>query len=79
MNFGALLSDWSGGRVRATEHRVLGGLKERCSVPFFFEPAVDARIVPISGDGESYVYGDKLWERMLSFVEFRGLGREVNR
>lgn len=79
VNFGALLSDWSGGRVGATEHRVLGGLKERCSIPFFFEPAVDAQIFPVSGDAESYVYGDKLWERMLSFVEFRGLSREVTK
>ena len=76
VNFGALLSDWSGGRIRATEHRVLGGLKERCSIPFFFEPAVEAKIVPIAGDGESYLYGDKLWERMSGFVEFRGLTRE---
>lgn len=75
VNFGTLLSDWSGGRIRATEHRVLGGLKERCSIPFFFEPAVNARIEPLAGDGESYLYGDMLWERMAAFVEFRGVER----
>ena len=76
VNFGALLADWSGGRIQATEHRVLGGSKERCSIPFFFEPTVDARIVPMAGEAESYLYGDKLWERMSAFVEFRGLTRE---
>lgn len=74
VNFGQMLSDWSGGRVKATEHRVLGGLSERCSIPFFFEPAVDARIAPVTG-GEPYLYGDRLWERMSRFVEFRGVDR----
>ncbi|MDT8345839.1 MAG: 2OG-Fe(II) oxygenase family protein [Thermohalobaculum sp.] len=74
VNFGRMLSDWSGGRVKATEHRVLGGLKERCSIPFFFEPAVDARIVPLGG-AEPFVYGDKLWEWTTRFVEFRGVQR----
>ena len=75
INFGRMLSDWSGGQIRATEHRVLGGLAARCSIPFFFEPAVDAQIVPLGGGGEPYVYGDTLWERMTKFVEFRGVER----
>lgn len=74
VNFGRLLSDWSGGRVRATEHRIVGGTRSRHSIPFFFEPAVDARIEPLD-DGEAYVYGDRLWERMQAFVEFKGLER----
>jgi isopenicillin N synthase-like dioxygenase len=74
VNFGAMLSDWSGGRIRATEHRVLGGLGRRNSIPFFFEPAVDARIVPLDG-GPGYLYGDRLWERTSRFVEFRGVER----
>ena len=75
VNFGRMLSNWSGGRIRATEHRVLGGLRERCSIPFFFEPAVDARIVPLDETAESFVYGDKLWEWTTKFVEFRGVTR----
>ncbi len=55
---------------------MLGGLKERFSIPFFFEPAVDAEIAPVDGGGKRYVYGDKLWERMSAFVEFRGVTRE---
>ena len=44
VNFGRLLSDWSGGRIQATEHRIVGGTRSRHSIPFFFEPAVEATI-----------------------------------
>lgn len=74
VNFGMMLSDLSQGRVRATEHRVLGGLRERHSIPFFLEPAVDALI---SVDGDVRPYGDLLWERMSRFVEFRGVERRA--
>lgn len=72
VNFGRMLSDMTGGRVRATEHRVLGGLRERVSVPFFLEPGVDAEIPLPEGVRP---YGDVLWERMTAFVEFRGVER----
>ncbi|MGN8158281.1 2OG-Fe(II) oxygenase family protein [Salinisphaera sp. RV14] len=76
VNFGRLLADWSGGRIQATEHRIVGGSRSRHSIPFFFEPAVDAHIAApdAAGDGD-YVYGDRLWERMQAFVEFQGLER----
>lgn len=54
VNFGQMLSDWSVGRIRATRHRVLGGTAERTSVPFFFEPGVNAVIEPITGLGEQF-------------------------
>ncbi|MEM9370304.1 MAG: 2OG-Fe(II) oxygenase family protein [Pseudomonadota bacterium] len=76
VNFGQMLEDWSGGRVRATPHRVLGGLTERFSIPFFYEPAVDAVIEPlVPGRGQPFVYGDFLWERMVRFPNFRGVTR----
>ncbi|GMG82851.1 hypothetical protein LNKW23_20640 [Paralimibaculum aggregatum] len=76
VNFGQMLEDWSGGRIRATPHRVLGGAAERFSVPFFFEPAVDARIEPLAGGaGAAFVYGDFLWERMVRFPNFHGVTR----
>ncbi len=79
VNFGQLLSDWSCGRIRATPHRVLGGRAERFSVPFFFEPAVDALIEPLfpgeTPDAKSFIYGDFLWERMVRFPNFRGVER----
>ena len=76
VNFGQMLGDWSGGRIKATQHRVLGGTAERFSVPFFYEPAVDARITPLSGDDEGFIYGDFVWERMLRFPNMRGLVRK---
>jgi isopenicillin N synthase-like dioxygenase len=76
VNFGRLLADWSGGRIQATEHRIVGGTRSRHSIPFFFEPAVGALIRAASTAGDdNYIYGDRLWERMQEFVEFQGLER----
>ncbi len=47
VNFGKLLERWTGGAVRATRHRVVGAGRERFSIPFFYEPAVDAVIAPL--------------------------------
>jgi isopenicillin N synthase-like dioxygenase len=77
INFGMLLELWTGGAVVATEHRVLGGTTARTSMPFFFEPSVDALIEPLPGTQATFEpvrYGDYLWRRMQAFVEFRGLG-----
>lgn len=77
VNFGGLLQRWTGGRIRATEHRVIGPGRERFSIPFFYEPKVDTRIepLPISGAAqfEAFTYGDHLWSSMIKFVEFEGL------
>jgi isopenicillin N synthase-like dioxygenase len=75
VNFGKLLERWTGGRVRATRHRVVGWGAERFSVPFFYEPAADAVIAPL-GLGESFTpvtYGDHLWEATTKFIEQRGI------
>jgi len=78
VNFGQMLADWSSGRIKATPHRVLGGGAERFSVPFFYEPAVDAVIEPLfrgESGADSFVYGDFLWERMVNFPNFHGVVR----
>ena len=79
VNFGQLLELWTGGLVRATEHRVIAAPQPRISVPFFFEPGADALIQPLARTGRApaapFLYGDYLWRRMVSFVEFRGLER----
>ncbi|MEM1278404.1 MAG: 2OG-Fe(II) oxygenase family protein, partial [Pseudomonadota bacterium] len=76
VNFGQMIEDWTAGRIKATPHRVIGGVEERFSVPFFFEPAVDARIEPLfEGAGAPFVYGDFLWERMMRFPTFQGVTR----
>lgn len=46
INFGEMLEMWSGGRVKATLHRVVGGAQERISVPLFFNPSWDANVAP---------------------------------
>jgi isopenicillin N synthase-like dioxygenase len=75
VNFGKLLERWTGGRVYATRHRVVGSGAERFSIPFFYEPAVDAVIAPL-GLGDSFAavaYGDHLWEATTKFIEQRGI------
>jgi isopenicillin N synthase-like dioxygenase len=77
VNFGQVLERWSGGRIKATEHRVLGTGQERLSIPFFYEARADAEISPLPIDApksfEPFLYGDYLWARIVSFVEFRGM------
>ncbi len=86
VNFGKLLERWTGGRIRATEHRVIGQAgggtnRTRHSIPFFYEPRADARIAPLPLPPTfpgieafaPFEYGDHLWAAMTRFVEFRGL------
>ncbi|WP_420845303.1 isopenicillin N synthase family dioxygenase [Mycobacterium lentiflavum] len=50
VNIGELLEVATGGYLRATEHRVNlgGGSAERISIPFFFNPRLDAQIPVLS-------------------------------
>jgi isopenicillin N synthase-like dioxygenase len=77
VNFGLVLSRWTSGRVKATEHRVMGPGRARCSIPFFYEPRVDAEIKPLPIAGAAsfapFLYGDHLWASTTRFVEFRGM------
>jgi isopenicillin N synthase-like dioxygenase len=75
VNFGKVLDRWTGGRIKATEHRVIGTSRARHSVPFFYEPRVDAVIAPLPGSApfEPFVFGDYLWATTTKFVEFHGM------
>jgi isopenicillin N synthase-like dioxygenase len=77
VNFGKVLERQSNGRIKATEHRVIGSNVERRSIPFFYEPRVDARIMPLPIDDaasfEPFLYGDHLWATTTQFVEFHGM------
>ena len=77
VNFGKVLERWSGGRIRATEHRVIGTGRERMSIPFFYEARADAEIRPLPMDGaasfQPFLYGDYLWATTTQFVEFKGM------
>ena len=77
INFGKVLERWSAGRIKATEHRVLGTGEDRMSIPFFYEARADAEIRPLPIDAsssfEAFLYGDYLWSTTTQFVEFSGL------
>lgn len=77
VNFGQLLERWTGGRVRATRHRVIAPKTARFSIPFFHEPRVDAEIAPLPLSGaepfEPFLYGDYLWDSATNFVEMSGI------
>lgn len=61
INFGEMLEMWSGGRVRATLHRVVGTGEARISVPMFFNPNYDT---DVSAQGaEPISAGDYLTKR----------------
>lgn len=79
VNFGQVLETWSDGRIKATEHRVVGSGQVRHSIPFFYEARADAQIRPLPGarnEFQPFLYGDYLWARITEFVEFRGMARE---
>ena len=77
VNFGNSFERWTGGRIKATPHRVLGSGRPRFSIPFFFEPRADAVIAPLPLAGietfQPFLYGDHLWATTTRFVEFQGL------
>jgi isopenicillin N synthase-like dioxygenase len=79
VNFGKVLEQWSGGLIKATEHRVIGFGRERRSIPYFHEARADAEIAPLPLAGaarfEPFLYGDYLWATTTKFVEFRGMER----
>jgi len=77
VNFGKVLEKWCGGRIKATEHRVLGPGRERRSIPFFLEARAEAEIAPLplpsAAQFEPFLYGDYLWDTTTQFVEFDGM------
>ena len=77
VNFGKVLEQWCGGRIKATEHRVIGTTRERRSIPFFHEARADAEIAPLPLRGaapfEPFLFGDYLWATTTQFVEFAGM------
>ncbi len=69
VNFGDCMEFWTGGRLQATPHRVMAVDYDRYSIPFFFEPNVEAEIAPIPGaDPRPAVrYADHVLEKIRLF------------
>jgi len=69
VNFGDCLEFWTGGRLRATPHRVLAVEQDRYSMPFFFEPDVESLIRPIPGapPAPAIRYADHVFEKIKLF------------
>lgn len=61
INFGEMLELWSGGEVKATNHRVVGGTHERISIPLFFNPNYDTNVA--APNTQSISAGDYLSKR----------------
>ncbi|MFW2544045.1 isopenicillin N synthase family dioxygenase [Primorskyibacter sp. 2E107] len=62
INFGEMLEMWTGGRVKATLHRVRGTAEERISVPLFFNPNWETNVAPM-GSGRVIHAGEHLEKR----------------
>lgn len=62
INFGEMMEFWSGGTIKATPHRVVGGSNERISVPMFFNPTHDTNVAP-EGSDQVIMAGDHLSKR----------------
>ncbi|KAL6714734.1 hypothetical protein ACLMJK_008159 [Lecanora helva] len=78
VNVGDLMSRISGGRFKATMHRVRSSPgRERFSVPFFFEPGRECVIRSVGEEGDGgVVYGRHVLEKMRGWVEFGDEGGE---
>ena len=78
VNVGDLMTKISGGRFKATYHRVRSFPgKGRQSVPFFFEPGVDCALTSVEGEDEVGVYyGEHVLEKMRGWIEFRDLEKD---
>ena len=75
VNIGDLMASMMGGRFVATRHRVRRSPagRDRYSVPFFFEPGVNATVGRDEA-GKDIRYGDFVLGKMKTWIEFQ----EVN-
>jgi isopenicillin N synthase-like dioxygenase len=62
VNFGEMFEMWSGGQIKATPHRVVGGPQERLSIPLFFNPSYDTNVAA-PDSGQVILAGDHLSKR----------------
>ena len=77
VNVGDLMSKVSGGRFKATHHRVRSSPgKERYSIPFFFEPGAACLVKSVDDERDQGVlYGNHVLEKMSGWVEFQDVAK----
>jgi isopenicillin N synthase-like dioxygenase len=62
-NIGDMLERMTAGRYRSTPHRVRPPRERgRLSFPFFYDPAWDARVVPVPGTARATATGRERWD-----------------
>lgn len=63
-NIGDMLDRMTGGRYRSLPHRVAinASGRDRLSIPLFFDPDFDARIVPVPGSGPGTDDSGRRWD-----------------
>lgn len=73
INFGEMLEMWTGGRVKATLHRVVGTGEARISVPMFFNPNHDT---DVSAEGAAPIAAGAYLKRRYdeTYVHLQGKG-----
>jgi isopenicillin N synthase-like dioxygenase len=77
VNTGLALEYLSGGKFKATNHRVLWNKTKRMSVPFFFEPSYDFKMSQSFLNGsrktklKSVIYEKFLNKSLKKFVEYK--------
>ena len=78
VNIGDLMSQVSGGKFKASYHRVRSShRKSRYSVPFFFEPGARCAVRSVDNEvGEGELYGEHVLEKMSGWVEFQDVDTE---
>jgi len=79
VNFGKLFARWTGGKIKATRHRVRSPKKSRYSMAFFFEPDLDASLHGLYHDEHLGKYRDLLLQNMADFVEYQGFLQSIKK
>jgi isopenicillin N synthase-like dioxygenase len=77
VNTGDVVPFWSGGRWRATPHRVVNPKgRERHSIAYFFDPSFEAAIAPLDpacaeGDIAGFRFGDHVMAQLDATYDYR--------
>jgi len=81
INIGDMVQVWSNDRYRAALHRVAAMDRvDRYSIPFFYNPSYDAKVVPFAPTDEREKYRAIDWgdfRRRRADGDYADVGREV--